>query len=324
MSKSIASISLDLDNKWSYLKTHGDSGWETFPSYLDLVVPRFLRVLNQHQIKITVFLVGQDAVLEKNHQALAMIAKEGHEIGNHSFHHEPWLHLYSQAELDAEFEKSEAAIFKATGQKTIGFRGPGFSLSQDTLRVLSRRGYEYDCTTFPTFLGPLARAYYFLSSRLNKRERQERKALFGKLSDGFQSLRPYRWQLENSDLLEIPVTTMPIFKTPIHLSYLLYLSSFSRQAAKLYFWKAITLCKLMSVEPSILLHPLDFLGADDERDLAFFPGMNLPSERKLKLVGEVLKMMTDRFTVVPMREHAYHANERNRLRNRGIQFARSG
>jgi peptidoglycan-N-acetylglucosamine deacetylase len=26
-SKPIASLSLDLDNKWSYMKTHGDPGW---------------------------------------------------------------------------------------------------------------------------------------------------------------------------------------------------------------------------------------------------------------------------------------------------------
>ena len=39
-SKTIASLSLDLDNKWSYLKTHGDPGWESFPSYLGILVPR--------------------------------------------------------------------------------------------------------------------------------------------------------------------------------------------------------------------------------------------------------------------------------------------
>ena len=37
-----ASLSLDLDNLWSYLKVHGDPSWEGFPSYLDLVVPRVL------------------------------------------------------------------------------------------------------------------------------------------------------------------------------------------------------------------------------------------------------------------------------------------
>jgi hypothetical protein len=33
--KPAASISLDLDNLWSYLKTQGAPGWESFPSYLD-------------------------------------------------------------------------------------------------------------------------------------------------------------------------------------------------------------------------------------------------------------------------------------------------
>ena len=27
MPQQLASLSLDLDNKWSYLKTHGDAGW---------------------------------------------------------------------------------------------------------------------------------------------------------------------------------------------------------------------------------------------------------------------------------------------------------
>ena len=38
--KPLASLSLDLDNKWSYMKTHGDAGWEALPSYLDACVPR--------------------------------------------------------------------------------------------------------------------------------------------------------------------------------------------------------------------------------------------------------------------------------------------
>ena len=50
-----ASLSLDLDNKWSYLKTHGDPDWESFPSYFDLVIPRFLDFFEDRDLKITVF-----------------------------------------------------------------------------------------------------------------------------------------------------------------------------------------------------------------------------------------------------------------------------
>ena len=34
--KPLASLSLDLDNQWSYMKTHGDAGWEALPTYLPL------------------------------------------------------------------------------------------------------------------------------------------------------------------------------------------------------------------------------------------------------------------------------------------------
>src|SRR5262245_51776450 len=174
--KLIASLSLDLDNQWSYMKTHGDPGWELFPSYLDIVVPRVLDFLTSRNLRITFFIVGQDAALEKNRDALAAIAAAGHEIGNHSFHHEPWLHLYSDQQIEAELASAEEHIERATGQKPIGFRGPGFSLCQRVLRALVRQGYLYDASTFPTFLGPLARAYYFMTTKLNPEEMRKRNA----------------------------------------------------------------------------------------------------------------------------------------------------
>ena len=56
--KMLASVSLDLDDQWSYMKVHGDDGWETFPSYLDIVVPVFLDVFDKLDIKITFFVVA--------------------------------------------------------------------------------------------------------------------------------------------------------------------------------------------------------------------------------------------------------------------------
>jgi len=302
--KPLASVSLDLDNKWAYLKTHGDAGWDSFPTYLPLVVPRVLCLLKERGLKITFFIVGQDAALHENRAALAAIAAAGHEIGNHSFRHEPWLHLYSEAEIEADLAVAEEAIQKATGRKPVGFRGPGFSLSTATLQVLARRGYLYDASTFPTFLGPLARAYYFMTAQLTPEEKRRRALLFGSFHEGFRPLRPYRWQTAAGPLVELPVTTMPFLRLPIHVSYLLYLASCSSALARLYFRAALLACRLASVRPSLLLHPLDFLGAEDEPDLSFFPAMGMPGARKIRLVGEVLDMLAGDHTVVPLREHA--------------------
>lgn len=301
----MASLSLDLDNQWSYLKTHGDAGWESFPSYLPVVVPRVLEFLRARGLTITFFIVGQDAALEKNAGPLRALAEAGHEIGNHSFHHEPWLHLYSETQLEREIAQAEAAIESATGQRPRGFRGPGFSLSETVLRVLERRGYVYDASTFPTFLGPLARAYYLMTARMSKAERAQRKALFGAFSDGWRQLSPYRWNLgDGRGLIEIPVTTLPLLKVPIHASYVIWLSSYSPLLARWYFKTAVRLCRMTGTQLSLLLHPLDFLGAEDVRELAFFPGMNLPAPRKLEIVSEIIALMTAEYRVVTMREHA--------------------
>lgn len=303
--KQIASLSLDLDNKWSYMKTHGDAGWETYPSYLDVCVPRVLEFLKKRDLEITFFIVGQDAALEKNHEALGQISEAGHEIANHSFKHEPWLHLYSKDGLVEEFQKTEEALEQAAGQKPKGFRGPGYSLSPTVLEVLAERNYEYDCSTLPTYIAPIARAYYFFKSpEMSAEEKEKRKKLFGKFSDGFQSLKPYKWKVGEKQLTEIPVTTLPILKTPIHASYVMYLSTFSKFAARNYWKTALKMCKMFGVQPSLLLHPLDFLSGEDAEELKFFPAMNLAIEEKLEFVSEILEIYTKEFDVVDMRTHA--------------------
>lgn len=305
--KGIASLSLDLDNQWSYMKTHGDAGWEEFPSYLDVVCPRVLEFLATKKLDITFFVVGQDAELDKNRDAIRSLADAGHEIANHSFNHEPWLHLYSKAELVSEFDRSEAAIEKVTGKRTIGFRGPGYSLSPAVLETLVERGYEYDCSTLPTYIAPLARAYYFFKSpEMSDAEKEKRKKLFGKLSDGFRTLKPHMLDISGRELVEIPVTTFPGVKTPIHASYLIYLSTFSPFAAKAYWRSALAACSLAGVQPSLLLHPLDLLSGDDVPELKFFPGMSMALGKKLELLSGIIDAFTDAFDVGPMRRHADH------------------
>lgn len=303
--KPIASLSLDLDNKWSYMKTHGDAGWESYPSYLDIVAPRAVEFLGERGLNITFFIVGRDASLEKNHTALQTIADAGHEIGNHSFDHEPWLHLYSRDEIVEEFEKTEDALFAATGKHPVGFRGPGYSLSPTVLEVLAERGYEYDCSTLPTYIGPFARAYYFLRSpKMSGEEKEKRKKLFGTFRDGLQTLRPHVLDINGRPLAEIPVTTFPVIKTPIHASYVIYLATFSRTLAMTYWRSALAMCRLTGTEPSLLLHPLDLTCGEEVPELRFFPAMDLPLNTKLEILDEILSIYSMNFDVVNMRTHA--------------------
>jgi len=40
------------------------------------------------------------------------------------------------------------------------------------LDVLVRRGYRFDASTLPTYIGPLARAYYFMTAKLQREQRE--------------------------------------------------------------------------------------------------------------------------------------------------------
>jgi peptidoglycan/xylan/chitin deacetylase (PgdA/CDA1 family) len=302
--KPVASVSLDLDNKWSYMKTHGDPNWKSLPSYLPVVVPRVLKFLADRKLTITFFIVGLDADQPGDKEVLRSIAESGHEIGNHSYFHEPWLHLYEPWRIDEEIARAEEAIAGTTGKRPIGFRGPGYSLSQNVLETLANRGYQYDCSTFPTYLGPLARLYYFATAKLTPEEKEQRRKLFGTWGDGRRPLRPYRWRLPDRELLEIPVTTLPLLKAPIHLSYILYLSQISPALARSFFRFAVSVCRATKTPMSLLLHPLDFLGKEDAPELSFFPAMGMPAEKKLAIASDVLEALAAAFRPVPMVGHA--------------------
>ncbi len=300
----LASVSLDLDNQWTYMKIHGDAGWESFPSYLSTFVPHVLNALDQLDLKITFFIVGQDAVRDENIPFLQEIVRRGHELGNHSFRHESWLQQYSREELVEELARTEVAIEAATGKHTTGFRGPGFSWSPTLLEVLEARGYQYDASTLPTYLGPIARKYYFWTAKLSKEERETRKHLFGTFQDGLRPVKPYYWELPNGkELLELPVTTIPVIKTPFHFSYLLFLSGFSTALMDLYLNTAIRACKTTGTQPSYLLHPLDLIGGDQVPALKFFPGMQISSDRKIEVFLRAMNKLKKHFELVDMDTH---------------------
>src|SRR5918912_877263 len=271
--KPLASLSLDADDLWSYLKTHGDPSWESRPTYLARFFPLALDVFDELGLKITFFIVGFDAA------------------------------------------RAEEAILAVTGQRPLGFRGPGFSWCPALFDLLERRGYRYDASTLPTYLGPLARLYFLWTAQLTPEERKRRSALFGSFRDGLRPVHPYHWQLGGGrSLLEIPVTTIPVVKVPFHMSYLLYLSRFSTALMSTYLRAAILACRAMRVEPSFLLHPLDIMGGDEVPELAFFPGMDLPSRRKVELFKQVLRTLGEHFELVPMGAHASSLLAKNELR----------
>lgn len=307
-----ASVSLDADNLWSYLKTHGDPSWESRPSYLSVLGQRMLELFGSHGLQATVFVVGNDLTRGDGQEFVSALANAGHEIANHSFEHEPWLHRYSRGRLEAELAKTEEVISAVGVPRPVGFRGPGFSLSPALLTLLDERGYEYDATTLPTWIGPLARRYYFKTSTLDPSDLQQRSALFGSASEVLRPVRPYVWRTpaaRGRGVVEVPVTTMPVAKVPIHASYVLHLLSIDKRLARKYVDVAVAALRLSRTAPSLLLHPLDLLDGSDAPGLEFFPGMQLSAGDKLSAVHGILALLQRHWHLGSVQLHARAARE---------------
>ena len=101
--------------------------------------PQILDVLKKANVKATFFMTGMH--VKEYPDVARRVAKEGHEIGNHSFNHNVLLY-YTKEELKEEILTAEAIIRNATGQKTTLFRPPKAWLTKREKKKIKELGYK--------------------------------------------------------------------------------------------------------------------------------------------------------------------------------------
>jgi hypothetical protein len=285
------------------LRTQGDETWRGYPSFLEQAVPRILDLFRTLELTSTIFVVGRDVELPLHHDLFAAIRGAGHELGNHSYDHSANFHLASAAQVTDEIYRTESAIEAIGGRRPVGFRGPSFRLSREILETLSVRNYRYDASTFPTFIGPLSRAYLLARSRLSRTEKADARNLFGTFRDGLRPLASYRWDIGGKELCEIPVTTFPIVRTPIHLTYINFIADASPLLAKTYLMSALKCAQMSRISPSLLLHATDFIGINDANAPKFLPGMKRTSQQKIDFLRGLLEEFSKNFNVMTREQY---------------------
>ena len=105
--------------------------------------PEILRVLEAHGVAATFFVEGWNG--EHHPEAVADLARRGHELGMHGWAHEAW------GDLDAATEERLArratdALERAAGVRPRGFRAPGGQRTERTGALLAGLGYDYDAS----------------------------------------------------------------------------------------------------------------------------------------------------------------------------------
>ena len=104
------------------------------------LTPKLLDLLAAHHIKATFFVIGENVA--QHPDIVARAAREGHEIGNHSWSH-PKFGKMSDQSVRRELQRTDDAIKSATGTRPTLMRPPYGSLTARQKRwIHDEFGYE--------------------------------------------------------------------------------------------------------------------------------------------------------------------------------------
>lgn len=104
-----------------------------------VMTERLLAVLRQEHVPATFFVVGKMAA--RYPQLVRAIAREGHEIANHTYNHLNLASLSNEAVMN-ELGQTREVIRRLTGQDSVLFRPPGGGYSRKMVRWTARAGYR--------------------------------------------------------------------------------------------------------------------------------------------------------------------------------------
>jgi peptidoglycan-N-acetylglucosamine deacetylase len=219
----VASINIDIDTLSEDLddRTQTLSSAELRRITYTKVMPRFLDLLKRHQIKATFFIIGKDVA--QNKELLKRIAKEGHELANHTMTHPKQLVNLTAKQIEKEILDCGEALRSVTGKYPVGFRAPGYTISPVVLDILRKHGYRYDSSLNGSI------SYYAIKKSFKALRLKDKAYLTTqRFSDLFSSRAPYRIAVNsvskkdpNSTLIEMPISVIPYISYPFVSALLL-------------------------------------------------------------------------------------------------------
>jgi peptidoglycan/xylan/chitin deacetylase (PgdA/CDA1 family) len=154
----VVSVSVDLDPVECYWRIHALPGAppeRARHAILRRCLARFAELFARHGARATFFVVARD--LEEDAEGgalLAQLARDGHELANHTYSHPYDLVRQPTDAIGGEIDRAHGLIGACAGGAPCGFRAPGYAISSELLDMLRARGYRYDSSAFPSL------AYY--------------------------------------------------------------------------------------------------------------------------------------------------------------------
>lgn len=136
--------------------------------------PAILDALKKHKAPATFFVVG--TYIETNPELIQRMLKEGHLVGNHTYHHPDMSQIASQDSFQKELQDVETAYQNVTGKQMAKlYRPPQGKYSESNLQMAHDLGYR-------TFFWSLAYVDWYENNQPTKDEAFEK--LLGRIHPG--------------------------------------------------------------------------------------------------------------------------------------------
>ncbi len=163
------SVGVDVDSLWHYYRIHGLDESAASNAAWTLGVPRFVELFGELGIPATFYCVAEDLEVEDNPERLRALAEQGHEIGNHTWHHRYGLTRLEPEARRREVEQGRLRLEAAAGAPVTGFRAPGYNTNAALQADVAESGHRYDSSVFPCAPYYLAKAAVMGAMRLRGR-----------------------------------------------------------------------------------------------------------------------------------------------------------
>jgi peptidoglycan-N-acetylglucosamine deacetylase len=146
----LCAVSVDLDEIPNYYAIHGMETPKTVASAVyDVALDRLFDLSRDARVPLTLFAIGRDLDRPEAAARLRDANALGHEIANHSLDHWYDLTRRPREEIRAQILGGIRAIERAVGVTPVGFRAPGYTITDTVFEILQELGVQYDSSVFP-------------------------------------------------------------------------------------------------------------------------------------------------------------------------------
>src|ERR1700733_9017624 len=142
----LASVSVDLDEIPNYFSIYGlpePQGPERHAVY-DVALGRLSSFAKSAGLPLTLFAIGSDLARSESAARLRTARQAGHEMANHTLDHRYDFVRLGKEEIRRQVEGGIESIAQATGAAPVGFRAPGYTVTDEVFEVLTELGVAYD------------------------------------------------------------------------------------------------------------------------------------------------------------------------------------